>query len=196
MKPLLKAVKFSALFGLLALLVGGCGDYKRTYYTWDVDGNELLAKDEFYRGAYSYWDDDGNGLVELHEFDYGWSHSPFFDNWDRNDDGVISRDEYDDGWADADVVDEHLLGAFDLWDVIDDDQLTPAEVKDGIYTLWDDDKDGFLEYHEFASNLDAAGLWSNWDVNDDSYVTITEVYYWNPHGKEENSSADSQNNSK
>ena len=73
---------------------------------------------------------------------------------------------------------------------------TPAEVKDGIYTLWDDDKDGFLEYHEFASNLDAAGLWSNWDVNDDSYVTITEVYYWNPHGKEENSSADSQNNSK
>ena len=42
MKPLLKAVKFSALFGLLALLVGGCGDYKRTYYTWDVDGIILL----------------------------------------------------------------------------------------------------------------------------------------------------------
>ena len=94
--------------------------------------------------------------------------------WDANSDGLLEEAEFTEGVLGA--------GAFDRWDLDDDDLIGFSELASGLYGLWDADSDGELSVSEWD---DAVDLWfGEQDVNlseeawdEDGNGTISEAEF-------------------
>lgn len=91
-----------------------------------------------------------------------------YQRWNPGEDDMLSRFEFDLGL-------DRMFGA---WDLDSDGELDDAEVRNGIWTTWDDNDNDALDGTEWAGvwfGVDSP--WSSfdaWDLNTDGFVTRDE----------------------
>lgn len=133
---------------------------------WDVDGDEVLSREEFSRGfanLFDDWDTDDDDILTERETQAG-----VWDMWDVNEDGVVSEGEWDDPWF------EGTYAQFETWDIDDDEILTRTEFGrvwdgSGVWAAWDDDGDLLVSRDELESSI-----WAAWNLDDDATITRNE----------------------
>ena len=118
-----------------------------SYKEWNVDGNNVLDKDEFYQGLYQVWDKDKNGQIGDTEFtegannffaDYNFKEYGQYADWDTDGNGELTVAEFREGMkgtVDQDPVGQELLV---IWDTDNDDAIERIEL-DNIIVRLDED---------------------------------------------------------
>ena len=118
-----------------------------SYKEWNVDGNNVLDKDEFYQGLYKVWDKDKNGQISDAEFnqgannffaDYNFKEYGQYADWDTDNNDELSVAEFREGMkgtVDQDPTAQELLV---IWDTDNDDAIERIEL-DNITVRLDKD---------------------------------------------------------
>ena len=118
-----------------------------SYKEWNADGNEVLDKEEFYKGLYQVWDQDQDGQITDGEFtegtnnffaDYNFKEYGEYTDWDADGNGQLSVAEFREGMkgtVDQDPTGQDLLV---IWDTDNDDAIERIEL-DNITVRLDED---------------------------------------------------------
>ena len=118
-----------------------------SYKDWNVDGNNVLDKEEFYQGMYQVWDTDKDEQISNSEFteganqffaDYNFKEYGKYDDWDTDHNSNISVAEFREGMkntVDQDPTAQELLV---IWDTDNDDAIERIEL-DNITVRLDED---------------------------------------------------------
>lgn len=117
-------------------------------------------------GRFGGWDANDDNMLDENEY-----YSSYYDTWDVNDDNALDEDEWNNAsrdfgmegqnWADWDVNKDNRLdenefrtGAarnnnYSTWDRDGDKMLNEREYSDGVFGLWDNDRDGALTNDDY-----------------------------------------------
>lgn len=118
-----------------------------SYKEWNEDGNNVLDKEEFYRGLYQVWDKDGDSQISDQEFtegannffaDYNFKEYGQYADWDSDSNGQLSVAEFREGMkstVDQEPTAQELLV---IWDTDNDDAIERIEL-DNITVRLDED---------------------------------------------------------
>lgn len=93
--------------------------------------------------------------------------------WDADHSDDVDVSEFDAWWDDE-------RDRFD-WDLDDEEGLTREEYAQGIYTAWDENRDGRIDETEWRRGSggvwgpDYAVTWTDWDGDGDSELDLNEV---------------------
>lgn len=169
---------FTLLSGLMITLMYACdteGDYYQ-YEDWDRDADEVIDDEEFYEGItatgyYTDWDLNADETVTNEEMLQG-----FYRIWDTNGDKRIDQEEWEanmpekadkftnmeiwnrdgqEGLSFEEFAENMANTAFyKRLDVNMDDEISDEELSNGLYYLWDNDADGYVEITEYEEWYD------------------------------------------
>ncbi len=138
---------------------------------WDANDDNMWDENEFETvsndsGLFSDWDADNDGLFSDDELNEG-----FYDVYDADDDNRWSEDEFN-TWNTA--WGGEYGDNWDAWDANDDNFLDADEYNAGIgeagvYNEWDTDNDGLFSNDEVNN-----GLYNTWDADEDGYLNEEE----------------------
>ena len=140
---------------------------------WD---NERFGESFASSGRFGGWDANDDNLLDENEF-YGG----YYDTWDVNDDNVLDEDEWNNASRDFGMEGQNWAD----WDVNRDNRLDENEFRTGAargnyYNDWDRDGDRMLNEREYSDGI--FGLWDNDRDNaitNDDYNTRYNRYYGN-----------------
>ncbi len=114
----------------------------------DLNHDNFLDENEFNDSNYNMWDTDNDGLLEETEWnddvknfglgDENWG------SWDANKDNQVDRNEFNSALKDKNY--------FSAWDADRNNKITEREYTDGVFGLWDDNDDGFVEKDRYDTH--------------------------------------------
>jgi hypothetical protein len=117
----------------------------RSYGEWDENDDNFLDNNEFDRGFFETWDLNDDDLIDENEWksasnDFGLRDQKWSD-WDKNRDNNLDENEFRTGFANKKYYRD--------WDKDGDKRINEREYSDGIFLLWDNNKDGMLDDTEY-----------------------------------------------
>jgi Ca2+-binding EF-hand superfamily protein len=161
---------------LITFLACESNDDYENYEGWDVDANQAIDDEEFYNGItatgyYSFLDFNADESVSDEEFLQG-----FYQVWDTDGDGLIDEAEWKANLPEQAPEFEHMqswdidqqegitfeefaesLAGTEFYQRLDenmDREISQRELSQGLYYLWDNDGDGYIETAEYEEWYD------------------------------------------
>ncbi|HYH21392.1 MAG TPA: hypothetical protein VD995_22515 [Azospirillum sp.] len=140
----------------------------------------------------SQWDRDGNGRITREEFRQGLGTSNLFAQLDTNRNGAIEPNEIRTASAGSGGATASRNGfryqqvagtLYSRFDRNGDNRLTQNEYRanasnyfgdNDYFAAWDRDRNGWLSDREFGSGMQQAGLFRDWDGNNDGVIDRDE----------------------
>ena len=131
--------------------------------------NELATNEAV--GRFDEWDTNDDQMWDENEFGTVANDAGFYDEWDADNDGNLTDDEL-------------YEGVYGIYDENDDNQYTQEEFNawntawGGVYDYdaWDTNDDNVLDYNEYKAGIGEAGVYDDWDADNNDLYTEDEVY--------------------
>lgn len=148
-KGLATAVVLSvALVGL-----GGCDTQPETDDELEraAEATERAVEEAGLRiaAAFDDVDVDADGAVDEEDWRGWWNEDGWFSDWDLNADGSLTENELGAGVRGEAFGEDFDAAVFSRWDGNDDDRLSDAELRDGLFAWMDANDDGRLDEDEW-----------------------------------------------
>jgi hypothetical protein len=111
---------------------------------WDANGDTYLDENEYNSGFFNTWDSNRDNTIDENEWnsgarDFGMENENWSD-WDSNKDNKIDANEWNSGFTKNEWRSN--------WDADKDGRINQREYSDGLFGLWDKNKDGLLDSEE------------------------------------------------
>lgn len=114
----------------------------------DRNSDNFLDENEFNDSNYEMWDTDKDGMLEESEWNEDVKNFGLGDEnwgtWDANKDNQVDKNEFN-----AALKDDNYFSA---WDADKNNRLTDREYTDGVFGMWDDNGDGFVEKDRYDNH--------------------------------------------
>lgn len=114
------------------------------YDRWDTNKDEFLDEDEYSDGLFQTWDVNDDNRLDENEWntaseDFRIGNQNWKD-WDTSNDGYLDTREFKTGL--------HQKGWYGEWDSDQDKKINKREYSNGLFGLWDVNRDGKLDETE------------------------------------------------
>ena len=134
-------------------------------FAQDLETVSVNAEEEF-----NEWDVDDDNQWTEDEFGTAFDNAGLFDEWDEDDDDFLTDEEF-------------AVGFFTVYDIDDDDTWSKEEFntwatalgKDFDYSIWDTNDDGVVDSGEFSEAVKEAGIYKDYDSDNDGLYIEDEV---------------------
>lgn len=157
---------------LIFLVIHSCKRQSEISFSdFDKDNNKSIERDEFVEAFTSYYTKDWNNR-ENNYFDDENLYRSVFDIWDSDNDQLLDSNE----WSNAydNYFKDYIINDFSVIDLnrseyIEFHEFSRAITDSDFFKLWDTDENSFLSQEELA-----IGVFSKWDQNKNGEINSEE----------------------